>query len=263
MRMAFYSLCLGVFASLSVYAMEPARVVLPENAITAPAPASDAYSITPDDVTTSIAVALKQAGAGENLDVRLVGSNRDAVYTYDTPITMQVSDIAFDRRAGSWKATLLFESEGVALSPAQVSGRFDEAAMIPVLKRRLYTNDVVEADDIEMKRIAQSRLRKDVITRKEDLIGMTPIKTISEGRPIRVNEISHASVVRKGAQVHMKFLAGNLSINTLCEALDAGELGDTTRVTNLTSNTVVHAEIIEKDVVQVKTFETIQASKEP
>jgi flagella basal body P-ring formation protein FlgA len=263
---SFLRITLLVFFSCgSVFAAEPESVTVPDSSTSETvqsSPKLQSHSITVQDVATSIAVALKASGAGDELDVRLVGPNRDAVYTYDTPITMQVSDLAFEEKSGTWSATLLFESEGQALTPSKVSGRYDEAKLIPVLKRRLYSDDTIDENDIEMKRMPASRLRKDVVSQKEDLIGKTPLKTISEGRPVRTHEIASSAVVRKGDQVHMKFISGNLEINTLGEALDSGASGSVIRVKNLTSNKVVHAEVKEKDVVLVKTLETIQANKE-
>ena len=210
------------------------------------------HTITPDAIAKTLAKALEDGGAGKNIDVKLFGNNRDAAYAYATPIILKVEDLQFDPKAGTFNANLNFESEGQALSPSKITGRFDEMVDIPTLKRRLFQGDVIAEDDIVMIRVPSNRMRKGTVEQSASLVGRTPFKVISANRPILLSDVAAPSMVQKGDQITLRYISGNLSINTLGEALDSGAVGEKIRVKNSTSNKVVQAEIKNKELAMVQ-----------
>ena len=225
-----------------------------------PAVPGNAFTLTPQEVEKKIADALAAAGAGKEIGVRIIGPNHDAGYTYETPLSVQVKDLKFDAATGKWEAMLMFESEGAVLAPAKLAGRFEEVFAVPTLKTRTFAGDVITESDIIVQKLPASRVRKNTLMKAQDIIGRSPLRTISAGRSIRQDEIRQLPVVAKGNQVSMTYQMNNLHINALGEALEEGAVGDTIRIRNLTSNKVVHGTVEDKGTVRVSTPNTLAAA---
>jgi flagella basal body P-ring formation protein FlgA len=130
---------------------------------------------------------------------------------------------------------------------------------IPVLERQVRSGEVITADDIALSTFSGKNLRKNTITDNKELIGKSPRRMISQGRPVRQDEIGNPAVLLKGAHVTMLFKTRNLEITTLGEALENGAKGDVIRVKNLASKQIIDAVVEAPGRVRVASPETSAA----
>ena len=210
------------------------------------------YRITKAEAEHAIALALQADGAGEEISATLVKSDsEEAILTHRSPLTFEISDVSYNARELSFEVRL-YPFDGIRpLPPIQLSGRYDEVMEIPVLTRRLRRDDVITDGDIKLMQIPASRLRKDVALSRGDMVGKTPLRTISPNRPIRQAELSNPPVIRKNEQITLQFISGSLKIRTLGEALEDGAKGELIRVRNTDSHQPVQARILASGLAEV------------
>lgn len=122
---------------------------------------------------------------------------------------------------------------------------------MPVLTRQLRTGDIIEASDLTSKTIAARQLRKDTITETRFLIGQSPVRAISPGRPMRSGEVTQPTVVKKGDLVQMNYTTPYMSIRTTGEALENGANGALIRVKNSKTEKAISARVVSAGTVEV------------
>lgn len=217
-------------------------------------------AFTGKDAAATVATALSKAGVGDDLRVSVQElREEDVLQTAQTPLAANAEDLEIDRAHSQWKATLMLTEGGRSLAPIKLSGHYDEMAAVPVLKRRVQSGEVISQDDIDWDKQPQSHLRKGTITDAAQIVGKSPKRVISQGRPIRLDEIASPAVINKGAQVTLMFRSRNLEIKTFGEALDSGAVGDVVRVRNTASKAVVQGTVESADRIRVSSPDSNQA----
>ena len=199
------------------------------------------FQLSYGDAEEAIGWALAQKGAGEKVAASIDGRKNDAVFSASKPISVDIRGIQFDKKSGRWSASLLFVSQGEVLSALPASGHFEELVEVAVLRRTLRSGEVISAQDIEIQDYHIERTRSDTITDLASLIGKTPLRGITSGRPIRMSEIAQPAVLKKNALVQMRYNSPGMEITTTGQAMTDGSRGELIEVKNLTSKAVVHA----------------------
>ena len=130
---------------------------------------------------------------------------------------------------------------------------------VPVLRRQVRSGEVITAEDIDLSKLPVRNVRKNTVTDSRQLIGKSPKRVISQGRPIRQEEIANPAILLKGAHITMIYKTRNLEITTLGEALESGAKGDVIRVKNLSSRQVIDGIVETSGRVHVTSPETNSA----
>ncbi len=220
------------------------------HAATADQPPANAF--TGKDAAGVIGEALVKAGAGDDLKVSInEAREEDVIASAVAPLVASTDNFEFDKPHNRWKTTLLLQADGRNLAPIKLSGHYDEMTPVPVLKRRIQSGEVISEDDIDWDKQPLSRLRKNTVTDIHALIGKSPRRVISQGRPIRTDEIASPATINKGTRVTLFYKSRNIEIKTFGEALDSGAMGDVIRVRNTASKVVVQGKVESSDSVRV------------
>jgi flagella basal body P-ring formation protein FlgA len=122
--------------------------------------------------------------------------------------------------------------------------------------------EVIAEGDIDWDKEPVSYLRRNTVMDTQELIGKSPKHMISQGRPIRMDEIARPAIVERGAQVTMFFRSQNLEIKTLGEALEPGAKGDVIRVRNLSSKAIVQGTVESSNRVLISSPDSSSAEAE-
>lgn len=210
------------------------------------------YTFTVRDAVPLLNTALVRAGAGDEVKATVTGlRDEDALAVASQPITVEVNDLSVDQTALRWQAVLLPRSGTLNLPPVRLTGRFMEMAQVPVLKNRMLKGEVIEEADVEWGEHPVSRMRKNTVMDVAELVGKTPKRMISPGRPIRQEEISLPSILDKGAQVTLIYRSQNLEIKTLGVAMEGGAVGDVIRVRNSDSKAMLSGVVEANNLVRI------------
>lgn len=209
------------------------------------------FQLSYEDVEGAVGFALSDKGAGQKIAATVNGDRRKPLFSYDKPISVEIRGLQFDGDNKRWSASLLFVSGDAVVSAIPVSGRFEETVEIPVLKRQVKNGEVIRAEDIELRDHPFARTRSDTVTDLASLVGKSPTRTISPGRPVYESELAGPTLVKKNATVQMRYLSAGLEISATGQTVDDGARGDVITVRNLASKKLVRAVIADEKTVDV------------
>jgi len=236
------------------------NVALPVCAIEDAPATQNTYLFEAKDAATIITDALMKTGLSEAVKVRIEGMrDQDTLMSANEPITGDIGALDIDKAHSHWEATLLLKAGAKNLAPVKLAGRYDEMTQLPVLKHRVQAGDVISMEDIEWSAVPSEHLRKTTVTDPQDLVGKSPKRVISEGRPIRLDEIASAPIIKKGARITLVFKTPNLEIKTLGEALENGAKGDVIRVKNVTSKSIIEGTVETSNIIRITAPESTSA----
>lgn len=131
---------------------------------------------------------------------------------------------------------------------ADIAASIDAVVPIRVIKM----DDVIEAEDLTVKRIKLRELNHQLATSMNDVIGKSAARPLQANLPIRLAMIKNPYVVRKGDRVAIEASHGGLSIRATGITKSSGELGQSVTVTNLDSGKELSAKVVAPGVVRVE-----------
>jgi len=148
--------------------------------------------------------------------------------------------ISFDHdvRSGLFRAEMAAWPEGPG---RMISGRAVPVVDVPVLVRSLARGDVISQADIEWTRLAADRVRPDMLTRVEAMIGQAARRTLREGAPLRAMDIEAPVLIARGETVALVYRSGPLILTARARALQNAAEGELARFVNLQSNRTIEA----------------------
>lgn len=214
--------------------------------------ATQYFRLSYKDAEDAIAQALSERGAGAKLSAIITSNHtEDYLFSYDQPIAVEIRSLNFDANTSRFTANLVSVSNNKVLAAKAISGRFNEMVEVPVLRRNMRAGETIAQSDIEFKDYAQARARVDTITDVASLIGKSPERVITAGRPIRAQEIAQPTVVKKNDTVKMVYNQGGMSITTSGQAMSDGSKGHVISVKNIASKKIVQATVQDESTVLI------------
>lgn len=167
-----------------------------------------------------------------------------------------VRDIGLDPRTGIFSARILSNGHAVELS-----GRADVEVTMPVPVRRIRPGEVIEPSDLTTMRLSLDRAGAGFIATADALIGQSPRRQLSAGRLVQVGSVGAPIVVQRNRPVTLVYEDGALLLAARGRALQEGGVGDTVRVMNIASSTVVTGTVTGAETVSVNGPRMPQAAK--
>lgn len=224
----------------------------------------NAFQVSYDDVEEAVATTLHQNGLTEKLKVTMTGHKEISIFSYEKPVSVEVKGLKFAKLDNRWTASLLFVSNNEVISAIPASGHFDEIVELPVLKSSVRAGDIISENDLEIRDFSIGHTRNDTITDLSELIGKTPLHNLSPSRPIKHQEVSIPSIIKKTNIVEMRYNSPGMQISTSGEAMMDGAKGDVINVKNSTSKKIVRAVVADNKTVNIVSpeMETSQLVKE-
>lgn len=234
-----------ILCALALAAPALAAVEQPQ-AIAAP---RQLFQLSYDDAESAIAEALVEKQAGEKITVVIKGRSREPLFSFDKPVEAEIRGLRFEPRSRSWNASLMVVSGGEVASAMPLSGRYEEMAEVPVLRRQVRGGHVIGENDVEMRPFPAARLRDDTIADMAALVGKTPEHLLSPNRPVRRHEIVRPALVKKNAVVQMVYRTPGMEITATGMAVGEGAEGEVIAVRNLNSKKIIRAVITGENTV--------------
>jgi flagella basal body P-ring formation protein FlgA len=164
---------------------------------------------------------------------------------------LQVAQMDHDPRTGRFAAGLRAPLDDGRTIGVNVSGRLLEIVEVPVLARRIGAGEVIGPRDIDYVALQADRVASNVVTDAASLIGAAPRRGLRPGQPVRASEIGAPVLVEKNQMVLLRVQTASMQLTAQGRALQEGARGDTVRVVNTKSNTVVTGTVAEAGLVMV------------
>lgn len=141
--------------------------------------------------------------------------------------------------------------DGKALESMELSGKAVPIIRIPIAERTLASGQIITDKDVSIKSVREDILRNEIPARMEDLIGKEIKRTVRAGQPLTKDDVRTKVMVPKGKTVTLSFTKKGILLSTQGKALENGGLGDTVRVMNLQSKTVVTGTVTGPETVVI------------
>lgn len=130
-------------------------------------------------------------------------------------------------------------------------GRYKAYLDIPSTARGVAAGTIITEADIVSVKTLYSRVKSGYVISLGDIVGMQVKRRLAGGAYIRKNDIVKPQVVRQNDSVSMIYHQGNIKLRTSGVAQSNGAVGDSIKVKNDTTGTVVQAVIKGKNLVEV------------
>jgi len=205
--------------------------------------------INRDTIESLLHTAMVDQGGDESSQAVL--SNRAMVLHLptDSKESLTVQQMSFDQGTGRFTAML---SWGTAADErTRLSGRFLRMTEVPVLADRVMRGELISESNIKWVTMPESRLSRTVITDQDMLVGMTAKRALQPGKTISANDVRRPLLVNRGEAVTMILTTPSMQLTTKGRALESGSNGDTIRISNVQSKTVIDAVVTGSGRVRV------------
>lgn len=164
---------------------------------------------------------------------------------------LSVEQMIVDQASGRFSAVLAWGTGND--ERVRLAGRVERMTEVPVLSDRLQRGEVISEKDIEWQTLPLARLPRGAITEPGDIIGMATKRTLHPGKPVTTSDVQRPLLVNRGETVTMVLTTPEMRLTAKGRALENGSRGDTVRISNLQTNTVVDAIVTGPGQARVET----------
>lgn len=200
------------------------------------------HLISADQIRDSLAAGVRSDLGGDGsfeieLDNRLLQMHLPG----EVLPTIRIQTLQLDRHTQRFSAIVVgAESTGHPVRTT-ATGRYYRLVEVPVLIRRLNGAEVIAETDLRVMTLRADRLDLDAVRDGADLVGMSPLRTLSPGRPVRQGEIRQPVMVAKGSIVTMTYQTDRMVLTAQGKALQDGSRGETVRIQNAKTHKTIDA----------------------
>ncbi|MEE8515367.1 MAG: flagellar basal body P-ring formation chaperone FlgA, partial [Alphaproteobacteria bacterium] len=197
--------------------------------------------ISREEIHAALRSELEKRGIAKGSEVEFTNRRTSIHLPIGVPATLAVQNLSYERRTGRFTATVTAPANHPSATSLVVTGRVYKVIEVPVLNRRVPKGETITTDDIDWIRLPAAKVRRNIIVDEGRLIGKTPRRGLRAGQPIRNGDVRAPVVVAKGSLVTMILKTRNMILTSKGRAIENGALGDTVKIMNTQSKTVVEA----------------------
>jgi flagella basal body P-ring formation protein FlgA len=203
----------------------------------------ESQTIGQTDILRVVHAALEEKGLDGKWEIDLVSRNLSITLPVNKAATLAVETLRLNRRSRQFTAVVSAPAGEAAAQRLTVSGKVHRLVDVPVLNRRMAHGDVIRRTDLNWISMRADRLGRDSITESAHIVGQTPKRMLAADRPVRAGDVELPMVVSKGGIVTMVLATPHMILTSKGRAMEKGAKGDTIKVMNLKSKTVIEGEI--------------------
>ncbi|MBO4520693.1 MAG: flagellar basal body P-ring formation protein FlgA [Alphaproteobacteria bacterium] len=214
----------------------------------------EAAEINKDEVVRILMKELKAQGMPDNAELTFQKDEFPILVPVKSVWRLEPAHSEYNPARRQFEARLGLFVNDEKKQELSFAGKVRVFIQVPVAARDLKAGQIITADDILTKRVAQEASgRASDQTKAEDLIGKEVKRPLRSGQTIQTNDVRAQVMVAKGKIVTLNFAKGGIILSAQGKALENGGLGDTVRVMNSQSKTVVQGTVTGPETVSIHT----------
>lgn len=261
------AILIGVVAALAAGASVQAAgtgQLVPPAAAPAAAPLAAAAAVAPGapaaepvvGVLTDAMIEAMILSALAERQVDLTGAVVELTALSSRPTVGENARIDIERLAwqpASRRFTVVLAAVAKGQSPQRMTamGRLRQDSAVPVLVRRVHPGEVIAASDLEWMPVRDRSVPANALADPYEMVGFTPRRVLSPGTPIVASDLKRPPTVLKGAPVTLVLAIANMQLTARGRALEEGATGQTIRVANAQSRSVIEGVVLASGQVAV------------
>lgn len=165
--------------------------------------------------------------------------------------TLGVEQMSVDSGTGRFTAVVAWGNGGD--ERIRVAGRIERMTQVPVLANRIMRGEVIGEADIVWQSLPDARVARAALTDMDQIVGMAAKRSLKAGTPVTASDVRRPLLINRGETVTMMLNTPTMQLTTKGRALQHGSEGDTIRISNLQTNTVIDAIVTGPGRVRVET----------
>lgn len=195
---------------------------------------------------------LARAGARGDLTVDAPSPALNIKVARGAIADLAAENTVFDQDTGHFRTTLVVRDGSGQARRTQIFGRAFAHIEVPVLRARFGRDHVIDDGDIQWRSFRAGQVPDGAIRDPLMMIGMSPSRTVTPGKPVQESDLKPPTIVRKGSIVAMQLVTERMQLVATGRALGPGALGDVIQVQNTQSHLVVDAVVTGHERVAVR-----------
>jgi len=201
----------------------------------------EANTIYRPQIEEKVLTSLQDRGLADS-SIAVLSDRSVKIHTaLDQDATMAVDDISFDERSGRFTAIISAPANDPSAARYRLRGRTFKVQEVPVPARRITKGEVIRSRDIKWLKVRVSRMTDRTVINPEEIVGMTPRRVLAEGSTVEANEIERPLMVKRRSLVTLVLRTPTMTMTSKGRAMENGSVGDTIRISNTQSNTIIEA----------------------
>lgn len=215
----------------------------------------NADEISKNDISKAIIKKLNAQGLPQDAELSFQKGKFPVLIPVNSAWLLEPDFAEYNPARQQFEATLTLTVNSEKKQELTFAGKVKVFTLVPAAAKDLKAGQIITVDDILTKRIVQNPNARSANTIKaEDLIGKEVKKSLQSGQIIQANDVREQVMVAKGKIVTLNFTKGGIMLSARGKALENGGLGDTVRVMNSQSKTVVQGTVTGPETVSIQTI---------
>lgn len=207
--------------------------------------------VTNSTIVDTLRQALRDAGAGDGVDVLLDNRTLSLFLPTGNDATVRVENLAYDPQRGRLSAEIVAPATGPEVTRQPVGARAVDMVELPALSRRLTQGEVISDADITWVRQPRDRVQAGVVFEASEMIGKTVRRAVAPNQAVYVRDVREPVVVAKGQAVTILLKTNAMTLTASGKALSDGAQGELVRIVNTSSSRVIEAVVAGPNLVTV------------
>ena len=198
------------------------------------------------DIESALRKALQRRGLAARSEIELAGKAPMIQLPAGVSAAVQIDQLEYDERSGRFSATMVVDTTRLP-----IVGRAIALLEVPVLNRRFAAGEIIRKDDIDWVTMRAEQAGRQAIAEPERLIGQEIRRVVPAGQTLRASDLRTPLAVTKNAVVTMMLQTPRMQLTSKGKAMEDGSVGDTVRIMNTQSKTVIEGVVTSMNTVQV------------
>jgi len=203
----------------------------------------EANLVSFDVLKNSLKNEIQNKGLNDEFNLVFYNEKPSIILPNDVEPNIEIASLNLDLQSDSFVALAVAPSKENPLRKINLSGKIERLVSVPVLRSALQNGDVIGENDLDWVQIPVRELQHNAMTKKDDMVGMTPRRIIYPGKFILKGTLEKPQLVERGENITITFQSGPMQLTAKGKALQSGAIGDTVRVTNNASSRTISARV--------------------
>ncbi len=151
----------------------------------------------------------------------------------------RVGYLNYDARSGRFDVTLDMPTGATTRGSLRLSGRAAATVEVVTLARQLDRGELLKSADIVVERRPRAEIGRDVVTDRDQVMGLAARNTLQAGRPLRLADLMKPELVQRNETVTLVYQVPGITLTVRGKAAEGGAEGDVISVLNEQSKRTV------------------------
>lgn len=161
-------------------------------------------------------------------------------------------DFKINEQSSIQKLFILFYEDNDLIRKIEIPFKIKIQTEVVVANRDIPPNSAISENDL----VTISRDIDDIdqiITELHQAVGKLAIRRISKGEVVKKNDLQQVKVIKRGQNVNVEVISGNVKIYTTAIAIQDGGVGDVIRLRREIDNTktTIEGKVVNENLVQI------------